>query len=82
MADCQKSLAEFDANASNKFKIIFCRGVYLTENTSQAASVEFVCQRQTNYARSRLQKAGGKEPQAFFAKLKRTPVKRGAWVHR
>ena len=56
ISDCQKSLAEFDANASNKIKIIFCRGVYLTENTSQAASVESVCLRQTNYARSRLQK--------------------------
>ena len=35
--------------------VIFCRGVYLAENTSQAASVEFVRLRRTNYARSRLQ---------------------------
>ena len=28
--------------AANKVKIVFCRGVYLAENTSQAASVEFV----------------------------------------
>ena len=39
----QKSLAEFAAAAANKIKNIFCRGVYLAENTSQAASVEFVC---------------------------------------
>ena len=37
-----KSLAEFSAKAENKMKTIFCRGVYLAENTSQAASVEFV----------------------------------------
>ena len=30
---------------ANKFKKVFCRGVYLAENTSQAASVEFVPQR-------------------------------------
>ena len=39
-----------------KSPIIFCRGMYLAENTYQAASVEFVRQRRTNYARSRLQK--------------------------
>ena len=35
-------------------QIIFCGGVYVTENTIQAASVEFVCQRHTNYARGGL----------------------------
>ncbi|MCI7018925.1 MAG: hypothetical protein MR913_03790 [Clostridiales bacterium] len=50
------NLAEFAADAAKQMKIIFGQGVYLTENTSQAASVEFVCQWQTNYARSRLQK--------------------------
>ena len=64
-SDCQKSLAEFAATAANQIKIIFCRGVYLTENTSQAASVEFVCRRQTNYARSRLQKTVGKGQRPF-----------------
>jgi len=64
-----KSLAEFAASAANKVKIIFCRGVYLAENTSQAASVEFVCHRQTNYARSRLQKNWRKSPKGFFDKL-------------
>ena len=34
---------------------IFARGVYLGENTSQSASVEFVRPWRTNYARSRLQ---------------------------
>ena len=42
VTDCQKSLAEFAVEAANKMFIIFCRGVYLAENTSQAASVEFV----------------------------------------
>ena len=28
--------------AANKIQKVFCRGVYLAENTSQAASVEFV----------------------------------------
>ncbi len=41
--------------AAKKMKIIFCRGVYLAENTSQAASVEFVpggdklCAQQTEH---------------------------------
>ena len=52
----KKCLAEFAAVAANKIKSIFDRGVYLGENTYQAASVEFVRQRRTNYARSRLQK--------------------------
>ena len=34
---------------------IFARGVYLGENTSQSASVEFVRFQRTNYARGRLQ---------------------------
>ena len=44
-SDCQKSLAEFAADAANKVKIVFGRGVYVDKNTSQAASVEFVCRR-------------------------------------
>ena len=41
----KKSLAEFAAFAANKVLIIFDRGVYVDENSSQSASVEFVCQR-------------------------------------
>ena len=55
----------------NKIKIIFCRGVYLTENTSQAASVRVVRRRRTRSARSRLQKLVGKARQGFFDSLKR-----------
>ncbi|MDD6856178.1 MAG: hypothetical protein PUD66_07120, partial [Oscillospiraceae bacterium] len=51
--------------SSEKDSIIFCRGVYLAENTSQAASVEFVRLRRTNYARSRLQKLAEK-PEGVF----------------
>ena len=51
--------------AANKLKSVFGRGVYVDENTSQAASVELVCQRQTNYARSRLQKLAEKAKGLF-----------------
>ena len=68
-SDCQKSLAEFAAKAVNKVSIIFCRGVYLAENTSQAASVEFVSHLETNYARSRLQKLAEK-PEGVFRQAK------------
>ena len=44
---------------------IFRRGVYLAENTSQTASVEFVPHGGTNYARSRLPKFVGKALRAF-----------------
>ena len=42
LSDCQKSFAEFFAEAKNKVKNIFDRGVYVDKNTYQAASVEFV----------------------------------------
>jgi len=64
-SNCSKSLAEFAAEAANKIKIVFGRGVYVDENTSQAASVEFVRLWRTNYARSRLQNTGGKAQRAF-----------------
>ena len=64
-SDCQKSLAEFAASAAKRIRIIFCRGVYLAENTSQAASVEFVRLWRTNYARSRLLKLAEK-PEGVF----------------
>ena len=41
-SDCQKSFAEFSAEAENRVRTVFGRGVYVDENTSQAASVEFV----------------------------------------
>ena len=37
-----KASQSLSHTAAKKMKIIFCRGVYLAENTSQAASVEFV----------------------------------------
>ena len=37
-----KASQSLPLTAAKKMKIIFCRGVYLAENTSQAASVEFV----------------------------------------
>ena len=65
-------------------KIIFCRGapqgglscpfgaihlLYLTENTTQAASVRFVRQRRTNRARGRLQSFCQKRAKPFFDSL-------------
>ena len=50
-----KSLAEFAARRRQRSKIIFSCDMCVRENTSQAASVEFVRLWHTNYARSRLQ---------------------------
>ena len=63
---CQKSLAEFSAQAENKVKTIFDRGVYVVKNTAQAASVVFVRLQRTNTARSRLQKLGEKARRGFL----------------
>ena len=49
-----------------KSKTIFCRGVYLTENTSQAACVRVVRHRRTRSALSRLQSFRRKAPKGFF----------------
>ncbi len=57
-----KSLAEFSPKAKRESKSIFRRGVYLAENSYQAASVEFVRYQRTNYARSRLQTIYQEEP--------------------
>ena len=62
---CQKSLAEFAARRRKKIKIIFSRDMCVRENTSQAASVEFVRHGRTNYARSRLQTFCRKNPEGF-----------------
>ena len=51
--------------AANRVQSVFCRGVYLAENTSQTASVEFVPHRGTNYARSRLPEFVGKAQRGF-----------------
>ena len=45
--------------------------MYLTENTSQAASVRVVRLRQTTRARSRLRKFVGKARKGFFDSLSR-----------
>ena len=62
---CQKSLAEFAARRRQRNKIIFSRDMCVRENTSQAASVEFVRHGRTNYARSRLQTFCRKNPEGF-----------------
>ena len=64
-----KSPAEFAAKAANQVEIVFGRGVYVDENTAQAASVEFVRQRRINYARSRLQNLAEKA-EGLFRQIK------------
>ncbi len=66
----KKRLAEFAAAAVNNVKSIFDRGVYLGENTYQAASVEFIRHGRTSYARSRLQKPVEKPRGGIFDSLK------------
>ena len=76
---CQKSLAEFAAPRRKKIKIIFSRDMCVRENTSQAASVEFVRHGRTNYARSRLQTFCRKNPEGFSDSLKCTALLRRAF---
>ena len=54
-AACLKASQSFAAAAAKESPIIFFGDMCGEENTSQAASVEFVCRRRINYARSRLQ---------------------------
>ncbi len=68
-----KSLAEFAARRRQKSQILFSHDMCVRENTSQAASVEFVRLRRTNYARSRLQPPCRKKPQVFSTVLKTVP---------
>ena len=75
----KKCLAEFAAVAANKVKSIFDRGVYLGENTYQAASVKFVRHGRTNYARSRLQKPVEKPRWGIFDSLKSSLGNRGGF---
>ena len=52
---CPKASQSFAAVAAKESAIIFFGDMCGEENTAQAASVEFVRRRRTNYARSRLQ---------------------------
>ena len=70
---CQKCLAEFAARRRQRNKIIFSRDMCVRENTSRAASVEFVRHRRTNYARSRPQAFCRKNPEGFSTVSSRPP---------
>ena len=61
----QKSSQSLPPAGGKSSEIIFARGVYLGENTSQSASVEFVRFQRTNYARSRLQSFCRKNRRVF-----------------
>ena len=63
----EKASQSFAPAGAKMIQIIFCGGVYVAENTIQAASVEFVCQRHTNYARSRLQAHSNENPAKRFS---------------
>ena len=66
--------------SKNIVEIIFGRGVYVDKNTSQAASVEFVRLRRTNYAQSSLQKLS-KSPGEDFRHVKTSlPVGAGMFL--
>ena len=58
---------------TQKIQIIFHRDMCVGKNTSQAASVEFVRLRRTNYARSRLQAFCRKNPKVFSTVKKALP---------
>ena len=60
--------------------MIFAGGVYVSENTSQAASVEFVGHRHTNYARSRLQALCLKIPWIFRHRKEPPPTGGGSFL--
>ena len=92
IADCRKKPRRVRCVSSEKDSIIFCRGapqggfscpfgaihlLYLAENTSQAASVEFVRLRRTNYARGRLQKLAEKPEGVFRQAPTRRPRSAG-----
>jgi len=65
MPECPQSLAEFAAAAANKIQIIFCRGMYVAENTSRAASVRVVRLWRTRSARGRLQSSCPQAPKGI-----------------
>ena len=54
---------------------IFARGVYLGENSSQSASVEFVRFQRTNYARGRLQAFCPKRAKPFLDRFPRPALR-------
>ena len=62
----KKASQSLPPTGGKEIGIIFCRGVYLAENTSQAASVEFVRLRRTNYARGSLQNPVKKPRRGFL----------------
>ena len=70
MIQFQKNSQSLPTEVGKESQIIFRRGVYLTENTSQAASVRVVRLRQTTRARSRLRKFVEKARKGFFDSLK------------
>ena len=53
--DCQKPRRVCAAHGANKVQFVFSGGVYVGKNSSRPASVEFLCRRRRNYARSRVQ---------------------------
>ena len=56
-------------------EIVFGRGVYVDENTSQAANVEFVC-KDRQIMRAADCKDLAKKPKGFSAKLKTACLRR------
>ena len=63
----KKASQSFAPAGAKMIRIIFCGGVYVAENTTQPASVEFVCLRHTNYARGGLQACSNGNPAKRFS---------------
>ena len=59
--------------AANKIQKVFCQGVYLAENTSQAASVEFVPPAGGKLCAQQTAKTCRKAPKGFCDSLKKVP---------
>ena len=62
----------------NKMKIIFCRGVYLTENTSQAAACRICVPQARKLCAQQTAKLVGKARKGFFDSINRLPGDQGS----
>ena len=66
---CKKASQSLLPVAANKVQNVFCRGVYLAENTSQAASVEFGPRKGDKLCAQQTAKTCRKAPKGVFDSL-------------
>ena len=65
--------------SGEKIKIIFCRGVYVAENTLRLANVGVVCQNQTTSALQQAAALCRKAPKGFFDSLNKSCLPGGSF---